>query len=120
MFLADVTDPASPNITLAERGALLTDSPDKIRLHLEDGTQQELVPKAKDQYSITTFESTDLPVELPVATDRGVRDLQPVAELSLHGLLRNAAHERADGASLAKIDPASSSYAVPEGALLRN
>lgn len=111
IFLADVTDPSSPSITLAERGALLSESPEKIRFHLEDGTQQELVPKAKDQYSITTFDSTDLPVELPNTSERDVRDLQPVAELSLHGLLRNAAHERADGASLAKVDPASSSYA---------
>jgi len=110
VFLADITDPSSPSITLAERGALLSESTEKIRFHLEDGTQQELVPKAKDQYSITTFESTDLPVELPGTSDHSFRDLQPVAELSLHGLLRNAAQERAAGASLVKIDPASSSY----------
>ena len=110
VFLADITDPASPSITLAERGALLSESPEKIRFHLEDGTQQELIPKAKDQYSITTFESTDLPVELPSASDHSFRDLQPVAELSLHGLLRNAAQERTAGASLVKIDPVSSSY----------
>jgi LPS export ABC transporter permease LptF/LPS export ABC transporter permease LptG len=110
VFLADVSDPASPRITLAERGALLSESPEKIRFHLEDGTQQELIPKAKDQYSITTFESTDLPVELPSSTDRSFRDLQPVAELSLHGLLQNAERERAAGVVAATIDPASSSY----------
>lgn len=110
VFLADISDPRSPKITLAERGALLSEAPDKVRFHLEDGTQQELVPKAKDQYSITTFESTDLPVEMPSSADRGFRDLQPVAELSLHALLQNAARERAAGASLVKIDPASSSY----------
>jgi lipopolysaccharide export system permease protein len=110
IFLADVSDPASPSITLAERGALLAESPEKIRFHLEDGTQQELIPKAKDQYSITTFHSTDLPVELPIASDRAVRDLQPVAELSLQGLLYYAKKERANGAYLAKLDPVSSSY----------
>jgi LPS export ABC transporter permease LptG/LPS export ABC transporter permease LptF len=110
VFLADVSDPSSPRITLAERGALLSESTDKVRFHLEDGTQQELIPKAQDQYTITTFESTDLPVEIPTSADRGFRDLQPVAELSLHGLLRNAARERAAGASLVKVDPASSSY----------
>jgi LPS export ABC transporter permease LptG/LPS export ABC transporter permease LptF len=110
VFLADISDPASPKITLAERGALLSESPEKIRFHLEDGTQQELIAKAKDQYSITTFDTTDLPVELPGSSDKGVRDLQPVAELSLHSLLRNARQERATGAMLAKVDPASSSY----------
>ena len=110
VFLADVSDPASPRITLAERGALLSESPEKIRFHLEDGTQQELIPKAKDQYSITTFEATDLPVEVPTSADRGIRDLQPVAELSLHGLLRHAARERAAAAVSAKTDPGTSSY----------
>ena len=110
IFLADISDPGSPKITLAERGALLSESAEKVRFHLEDGTQQELIPKAKDQYSITTFESTDIPIELPSAGDRGPRDLLPVAELSLHGLLRNAKRERAAGAELVKIDPVSSSY----------
>ena len=110
VFLADVSDPASPKITLAERGALLSESPEKVRFHLEDGTQQELVPKSKDQYSITTFESTDIPIEVPTASERGPRDLLPVTELGLPGLLRNAQRERAAGASLLKIDPVSSSY----------
>lgn len=110
VFLADTSDPASPKITLAERGALLSESPERVRFHLEDGTQQELIPKAKDQYSVTTFESTDLPIELPSATDRGPRDLLPVGELSLRELLRNARREQLVGAFLVKIDPISSSY----------
>lgn len=110
VFLADISDPASPKITLAERGALLSESPDKVRFHLEDGTQQELVPKAKDQYSITTFESTDIPIRLPSAADHSPRDLLPVTELSLHGLLRNAKRESMAGAAASSVDPASSSY----------
>jgi LPS export ABC transporter permease LptG len=110
VFLADISDPASPKITLAERGALLSESLEKVRFHLEDGTQQELVPKAKDQYSITTFESTDIPIELPSASDHNPRDLQPVAELSLRSLLQNAKRERKTAAAIALIDPVSSSY----------
>ncbi len=110
VFLADISDSAAPKIILAERGALLSESQEKVRFHLEDGTQQELIPKAKDQYSITTFESTDIPVELPSSADRGPRDLLPVSELSLRALLENAKRERAAGASLVKIDPVSSSF----------
>ncbi len=110
VFLADITDPASPKITMAERGALLSDAPDKLRFHLEDGTEQELIPKAKGQYSITTFESTDIPIQLPSISDRGPRDLLPVAELSLRGLASNAKRERAAGATLLPVDPVSSSY----------
>ena len=73
IFLADISDPSSPKITLAERGALLSDSPDKLRFHLEDGTQQEIVPKAKDQYSITTFDSTEIPIQLPSNAEHAAR-----------------------------------------------
>src|SRR5271167_997262 len=93
IFLADISDPTSPKITLAQRGALLSDSPDKLRLHLEDGTQQEMIPQAKDQYSITTFESTEIPIQLPSSADRAPRDLLPLSELDLRGLLQNAAKE---------------------------
>ena len=92
IFLADISDPSSPKVTLAKRGALLSDSPEKLRLHLEDGTQQESVPKANDQYSITTFESTEIPIQLPSGSEHA-HDLLPVAELGLHSLLRNAAIE---------------------------
>lgn len=47
IFLADISNPASPKITLSQRGALLSDSPDKLRFHLEDGTQQEMVPRRR-------------------------------------------------------------------------
>lgn len=109
IFLADISDPASPKITLAERGVLLSDSPTKLRFHLEDGTQQETIPKAKDQYSISTFSSTDIPIQVP-ASDRVARDLLPVNELSLRGLLENAAREHEAGAKLTRADPATSSY----------
>ncbi len=93
VFLADISDPTSPKITLAQRGALLSDSPDKLRFHLEEGTQQENIPKVKDQYSITTFDNTEIPIVLPASPER-TRDLLPVAELSLGSLLRNASRER--------------------------
>jgi LPS export ABC transporter permease LptF/LPS export ABC transporter permease LptG len=93
VFLADTSDPASPKITVADRGVLLNDSPDNLRFHLEDGSQQQLEVKGKDQYSITTFESTDIPIQVPGSAERGPRDLLPVAELSLRQLLANSARE---------------------------
>jgi LPS export ABC transporter permease LptG/LPS export ABC transporter permease LptF len=92
IFLADISDPSSPRITVAQRGALLAEGPNKLRFHLEDGTQQETIPKLNDQYSITTFESTEIPIALP--SDERPHDLLPVPELGLRSLLRNAARER--------------------------
>ena len=82
IFLADVSDASSPKVTLAKRGALLSDSLDEVRLHLEDGTQQESIPKAKDQYSITTFDSTEIPIQLPSSAEHA-HDLLPVARIGI-------------------------------------
>ncbi len=108
IFLADISDPAAPNITLAQRGALLSDAPDKLRFHLEDGTQQDTVPKVKDQYSITTFESTEIPIAVP--SDDKPHDLLPVNELGLRSLLQNAARERKAAQSVRTSDPGSYTY----------
>jgi LPS export ABC transporter permease LptF/LPS export ABC transporter permease LptG len=105
VFLADISDPTSPKITLAQRGALLSDSPDKLRLHLEDGTQQEMIPQAKDQYSITTFQSTETPIQLPGSTEHALRDLLPVAELSLPELRKNAELEEQKAERIRPISP---------------
>ncbi len=108
IFLADISDPASPNITLAQRGALLSDGPDKLRFHLEDGTQQQIVPKVKDQYSITTFDNTEIPIAIP--SDDKPHDLLPVNEISLRALLSNAARERRAAQLVRQSDPGSYSY----------
>ncbi len=108
IFLADISDPASPNITLAQRGALLSDAPDKLRFHLEDGTQQQIVPKVKDQYSITTFENTEIPIAVP--SDEKPHDLLPVNEISLRALLSNAARERKAAQTVRASDPGSYTY----------
>ena len=109
IFMADVSDPSAPKVTLAQRGILLSDSPEHLRFHLEEGTQQEVVPKTKDQYSITTFVNTDIPIQVPGTGEKAPKDLLPVGELSLHALLRHAARERA-AAVVVKNDRASWSY----------
>ena len=119
IFLADISDPSSPKVTLAKRGALLSDSPDNLRLHLEDGTQQESVPKAKDQYSITTFDSTEIPIQLPSNAERP-HDLFRVTEL---GIAQPAAQRRARTPSRGAAVAYRSRYLElrPEqGAILRN
>ncbi len=111
VFLADISDSSSPKITLAKRGALLSDAPNKLRFHLEDGTQQEAVPKVQDQYSITTFENTEIPIAVPTDENRP-HDLLPVAELGLQSLLRNAARERKAAESFRISDPGLYNYSL--------
>jgi lipopolysaccharide export system permease protein len=105
IFLADISDPASPKITVASRGALLSDSPEKLRLHLEDGTQQETVSTAMEQYAISTFDSTDVPIQVPSA-DRSSRELAPIAGLSLHELRQSAVSDQQEADRIRSYDPA--------------
>ena len=71
IFLADTSVPGSPKITMAEQGVVLNESPSQIHLHLSNGTQHEGDAKRPDQYSISTFDETDIPIQLPSAdTDK--------------------------------------------------
>ena len=65
VFLADLTQPANPNVTTADQ-ALVTSSGNgdqqSLRLHLIDGGQHQITPA--DHYDISTFTSTDVPLQL--------------------------------------------------------
>ena len=63
--MADLTDAANPRITLAKEGIVISEAPDRLHLHLIDGSEHETDPKDPDHYQISTFEQTDIPIELP-------------------------------------------------------
>jgi len=67
IFLADVSTPGAPKITLAREGIVGEQSPDALRLHLDDGTTHEIQPQQPGQYAISTFAETDAPIQLPAA-----------------------------------------------------
>jgi len=77
VFLADLTDPAAPKITLARRG-IVTNEGDKLRLHLTDGSSHETVPREPEQYSISTFNESDIPIQLP-ASNTSKNEIVPPA-----------------------------------------
>jgi LPS export ABC transporter permease LptF/LPS export ABC transporter permease LptG len=64
VFLADISDPANPRITLAREGILVPEGQDRLHLHLTDGSTHETDPKEIDKYQISTFQQTDIPIEL--------------------------------------------------------
>jgi LPS export ABC transporter permease LptF/LPS export ABC transporter permease LptG len=70
VFLADLSTPSSPRVTLAREGLLVSESPTSLRLHLTNGSTHEINPKSTEDYQISTFQETDIPIELP-ATDSG-------------------------------------------------
>ena len=86
VFLADITNPSAPKITLAKSGLVIAEGPDKIRLHLEDGSSHEVDPKHSDQYGISTFTETDIPIQLPT-TQATTQEVTPAAQMPMRELL---------------------------------
>ena len=74
VFLADLTQPATPHITTAEQALVVSgDAADgdaqSIRLHLLSGGQHQTSPTDPNQYNISTFASTDLPIQTGAPDD---------------------------------------------------
>ena len=92
VFVADLTDPATPHITTAERAIVVNGTPgtpdaQTIRLHLIDGGQHDTSATNPNQYNITTFASTDLPIETEAQADAHLGRLDtPILALPLHEL----------------------------------
>jgi len=89
VFMADLTDAADPKITLAKEGVVVSEGPDRLHLHLIDGSAHETEPQQPDKYQISTFQQTDIPIELP-ATENRVDESQPAAIINTWALPRKA------------------------------
>lgn len=90
VFLADIRNPSAPKITVAERAVVINEEEEgKLRLHLVNGAQHETLPNSADQYNVTTFAESDIPIQIPSGDTGPVRDPRP-AELTTAELLRKA------------------------------
>ncbi|MCU1299342.1 MAG: transporter, YjgP/YjgQ family, partial [Acidobacteriaceae bacterium] len=87
VFIADISTPSSPKITLAQQGILVSESPETLHLHLVNGSTHETDPTAPDHYQISTFEQTDMPIDLPQADTSKEQEPVPVTELSTRNLI---------------------------------
>src|ERR1043165_9064448 len=59
VFLADISNPSAPRVTLAEKGILVSESRNTLHLHLINGSAHDFDPAKPDQYQISTFQETD-------------------------------------------------------------
>src|SRR4051812_40773284 len=89
VFMADLNDASNPKITLAKEGVVISESPDRLHLHLIDGSEHETDPRDAAHYQISTFEQTDIPIELPSTENRSDESL-PAGVTGTWDLLRKA------------------------------
>jgi LPS export ABC transporter permease LptG/LPS export ABC transporter permease LptF len=100
VFLADLTQPANPNITTADRAIISTSGPldaQTTRLHLINGGQHQISPTDPNQYDLSHFDDSDLPLQLDSSDNTHLSRFDtPLHALSLAELWRRA-HSSAGG-----------------------
>lgn len=87
VFLADISDPSTPAITTAEQAIVIAEDQNNLRLHLIRGEQHQTNVRQPEQYNISTFDQSDVPIELPAPTPQSQREAA-AAELSTPELIR--------------------------------
>jgi LPS export ABC transporter permease LptG/LPS export ABC transporter permease LptF len=69
VFMADVTDRSNPLITTAASATVVSDSAQELLMRLRDGSRHETVAGQPQQYNISTFTTTDMPLSLSPQSD---------------------------------------------------
>ncbi len=87
VFLADLSQPSAPRITLAREGILASQGPDTLDLHLINGSTHETDPKNADQYQVSTFDTTDIPIQVPPAQNGQTPEPASLGEMKVSELL---------------------------------
>lgn len=88
IFLADVSDPSAPKITTADRATVVNGPHQTITMRLRDGTEHQTVPDQPNDYTVSTFAQTDLPLEAGAQEDvRLGRSDTPILAMSNRELL---------------------------------
>jgi LPS export ABC transporter permease LptG/LPS export ABC transporter permease LptF len=102
IFLADVTDPDAPKITTADRATVVSGPNQSILMRLRDGTEHQTVDSEPGNYTVSTFEKTDLPLQAGAQTSvRLGHSDTPILAMTLHQLL---AHTHGRNGELYEIE----------------
>lgn len=81
IFIADMTNPSAPQITLARQGVLVAEGPNQLHLHLIDGSIHENDPQNTDEYRISTFDQTDIPIPVAQSDKKPEDEPAPISQL---------------------------------------
>jgi LPS export ABC transporter permease LptG/LPS export ABC transporter permease LptF len=63
VFLADLSQPATPHIITAQQALVLPGDPQTLRMQLSDGSRHDIAANNPNQYDISTFATTELPIQ---------------------------------------------------------
>jgi LPS export ABC transporter permease LptG/LPS export ABC transporter permease LptF len=106
VFLADLTNPASPHIITADQATVLSAGSQTLRMELADGSRHDISLSNPNQYDISTFLSTELPIQTgqQEATSHISRQNTPIQAIGMRDLWRLARGHATSDASLYLIE----------------
>ncbi len=90
VFLADLSTPSAPKLTLAEEGVVVNESPTALRLELANGWQHEVDPRSPEHYTISRLGKSTLHIDLPESAGAQSPGSLSYAEMSNRQLLERA------------------------------
>lgn len=64
VFMADTSDPSTPQITTAASATVVSESTQELMMRLRGGSRHETAADQPETYNISTFTTTDLPLNL--------------------------------------------------------
>jgi LPS export ABC transporter permease LptG/LPS export ABC transporter permease LptF len=83
IFLADLSDQGAPKITTGASATVVSSKSEGATMRLRDGTEHQTVANQPDQYNVSTFAQTDLPLALSAQSDTHVtRSDTPILAMS--------------------------------------
>jgi LPS export ABC transporter permease LptG/LPS export ABC transporter permease LptF len=83
IFLADLSDPGFPKITTGASATVVSRKGQGATMRLRDGTEHQTAANDPNQYNISTFAQTDLPLALSAQSDtRITRSDTPILAMS--------------------------------------
>ena len=107
VFLADLTQPANPNVTTADQAIVSRSSPNDpqdLRLMLMNGGQHQISPTDPNQYDFSTFGESNLPLQLVTQDSTHVsRQSTHLQALSLRELYERIQGHSTPGASAGDV-----------------
>ncbi len=88
IFLADLSDPESPKITTGASATVVNGTDQTAIMRMRDGTEHQTTGNQPDQYNVSTFSQTDLPLTLSTQEDTHPgRNESPILAMSNQDLL---------------------------------
>ena len=90
IFLANLSDPNSPTITTGTSATVVSHKDQGAVMRLRDGTEHQMAANDPNEYNVSTFAETDLPLALTAQSDTHItRSDAPMLAMSNRELLEH-------------------------------